>query len=174
MENKRNHKLPEIGTEEFNNVASQYFGGNSKEKSTRVLALEWWWNINETQTENLKIKYKLFNNLKESLDLPTRIEYIWNREVNGECSKCNQTVANCECHIPFEEKHKSLLQMNKVIPKVLKSLNEKQFKEFNETLFITYINKFSEEDKLNALKVLFWSLNHENHKRVLEIGIDKI
>lgn len=42
--------------------------------------------------------------------------------------------------------------------KAMKSLNQKQFKQFDESLFKAYIDKFSDEDKLKALKVLLKSI----------------
>ena len=35
--------------------------------------------------------------------------------------------------------------------------NQKQFKTFDESLFKAYIDKFSDEDKLKMLKVVFFS-----------------
>lgn len=46
------------------------------------------------------------------------IEMIWNRIFNGECTRCRQTVQNCECHIPIEEKHSGLFQMKELIQKL--------------------------------------------------------
>lgn len=31
----------------------------------------------------------------------------------GDCTKCKQTKANCECHIPDKEKHKGLYNLIK-------------------------------------------------------------
>lgn len=54
----------------------------------------------------------------------------------------------------------------------MENIQEKE--KFDESLFKAYLNKFSEEDKLNALKILFWSLKSEQQFHVVEIGIDKI
>ena len=32
-----------------------------------------------------------------------------------DCKKCNQTVQNCECHIPYEEKHSGLIKFCKMV-----------------------------------------------------------
>jgi len=34
-----------------------------------------------------------------------------------DCGWCNQTRENCECHIPFEKKHRGLIQLVKEIIK---------------------------------------------------------
>ena len=36
----------------------------------------------------------------------------------------------------------------------MKALNQKQFKQFDESLFKAYIDKFSDEDKVKALEIL--------------------
>lgn len=36
--------------------------------------------------------------------------------------------------------------------------NQKQFKQFDESLFKAYVDKFSDEDKVAALRVLFKSI----------------
>lgn len=42
--------------------------------------------------------------------------------------------------------------------------NQKQYKQFDETLFKAYINKFSDEDKLKALKVLVCDISTTDPK----------
>ena len=37
-------------------------------------------------------------------------ENIW-------CVSCRQTIENCECHIPIEDKHRGLIQLVKAIIK---------------------------------------------------------
>jgi hypothetical protein len=102
---------------------------NPKEKSTRELAIQWWNSIKSKNKKQL-----LCQNYRFSVGIQgtswqsltgREIEEIWNREINGECSKCRQTVQNCECHISVEEKHKGLFQMHKVLPKLLKEMKPK-------------------------------------------------
>lgn len=126
-----------------------------KVESTREQALAWWNNLpHEIQGKHwFKFRDNNFTPSTNPSNLTGReIEEIWNKEVNGECSKCKQTVQNCECHISLEEKHKGLFQMHKILPKLLKEMNpnQKQFKQFDESLHKAYLNKFSEEDKFKA------------------------
>jgi hypothetical protein len=58
---------------------------------------------------------------------PERIEEIWRKEVN------------------------------QITENVFSKPNQKQFKEFNPDLFKAYISKFSDEDKLKALKIVFFA-----------------
>jgi hypothetical protein len=102
---------------------------NPKEKSTRELAIEWWDNLSDISIQMPSKSHlcKLYHgDMRIHKSLTGReIEEIWNREINGECSKCRQTVQNCECHISVEEKHKGLFQMHKVLPKLLKEMKQK-------------------------------------------------
>ena len=124
------------------------------EKSTRELALEWW-----NSLKNHKLKQSLADDLtltsgeKAYQSLTGReIEEIWKKETGGGLATGGDKV----------------LQILNSKP------NQKQFKKFNPELFKAYIDKFSDEDKMNALKVLFWSLSSENMFHVTEIGIGKL
>lgn len=57
-------------------------------------------------------------------------------------------------------------ECNSIEDEVFKS-NQKQFKEFNPELFKSYISKFSDEDKVLALKVLYKSMPESNLKKYI-------
>lgn len=90
-------KLPEIGTKEFNDLASRYFGGKPNQKQLP--------SINESLTK-LGVDYT------------------------------KQAKAN----------------------------NSKIFKQFDESLFRAYIDKFSDEDKIWAFRTLVKAIPESNLK----------
>lgn len=101
-------------------------------KSTREQALEWWNSLfgSGNQIEMYSKYYPLLlKNGNERLLTNEEIEEIWLKEIQ---------------HVSEER----TVEQHSYKP------NQKQFKEFNESLFRAYINKFSDEDKLKALKVL--------------------
>jgi hypothetical protein len=147
--------IPKLGTKEFNDAASRYFGGNpklthekvnigtmkdpeyvwkEKPKSTRELALEWWNKLNVIQ--QMRYAQNHFTR-DDSVNLTGReIEEIWRKETKEGSDR-------------------------EIIEEVFPDLkpNQKQFKEFNPELFKAYINKFSQEHKISMLQVLIDDLN---------------
>jgi hypothetical protein len=100
-------------------------------KSNRELALEWWRTIELPRQVLLAKRY--FERTALSLT-GKEIEEIWRKETQGFEQQANLAGAVVE----FKP-------------------NQKQFKEFNTELFKQYIEKFSDEDKLKAMKIIFLS-----------------
>lgn len=179
MENKRNQsnsKIPEIGTKEFNYLANIYFGGKPNDilLTNRELAIKWWKNQSNLLNRialfnkyfsNTSVKDKIFtvaNNYKELTG--REIEEIWKNETQ-ELVYENQNLSEEAVYTTksnqiedrvFEER---TLEDNQ---NFLEKVNSKQFTQFSEELFLKYINKFSNKDKLKALHVIS-----------KEIGFDK-
>lgn len=84
----------------------------------------WWDNLSSLRkTQICDTNTELVGSVRRWETLTNKeIEYLWNREVNGECTKCRQTVQNCECYIPDEVKHKGLYNMHKILPELLKKI----------------------------------------------------
>jgi hypothetical protein len=142
----------------------------TREKSTRELALEWWNNLEIYQKTAIQFKYNPQERQLTSLT-GREIEKIWRIETNQDAEDGEKLHA----HLKPNQKQFIDKPQSKEIRKALDNkYNAKQFKEFNPELFQSYISKFSDEDKLKALKVLFWSLKSENMFHVTEIGIDKL
>lgn len=167
MENKRNQvKLPKLGTKEFNDTASQYFGGNPK-KSTRELALEWWNSlpvdsVNSDRENGTKcgLTNKHLGSFERFNSLTGReIEKIWRKETK-------------------EGSDREIIEL--AFPDL--KPNQKQFKEFNPELFKAYISKFSDEDKIKAVKEIIKTLNtaiyvnyiQDNEKSYWEFNTERI
>lgn len=51
--------------------------------------------------------------------------------------------------------------------KQFKEFNQKQFKEFDHKLFTAYINKFSDDDKILAIRYIHKSMPDSNFKKFL-------
>ncbi len=84
----------------------------TNETSTRKQALEWWRNL--AYSEQLETMSRSnFEHFRHASLTGREIQIIWNKEVNGECTKCGQTTQNCECHIPVEEKHLGLFNIHR-------------------------------------------------------------
>lgn len=128
----------------------------TNETSTREKALAWWETLYPKQRKDLLEKHKL----DDSYNIDYRIEEIWLKDLQEQSSKFEYEV--------LDDGSNYSAYRTQVKP------NQKQFKQFDESLFKAYVDKFSDEDKLNALKVLFWSLSSEQQNHVSEIGIDKI
>ncbi len=124
-----------------------------KEKSTRELALEWWNNL------SLKSRKVITNLTRLAIDSPLigvnltgrEIEEIWRKEVGDLKLHKGEIV---DKSYP-EEFQKAYLKPN-----------QKQFKEFNPELFKSYIDKFSDEDKLKAFKLLNEEFAYYSHEQM--------
>lgn len=112
----------------------------TKEPSTRQQALSWW--NNElvdfgcgTQLGRNGLCSKYFGSERYFTSLTGReIEEIWNYEMQRKEFILEDILFGGE-----NSNYK---------------LNQKQFKQFDESLFRNYIDKFSDEDKRKALKIL--------------------
>lgn len=114
--------------------------------STRDQAIKWWNNLYQHIGKNSRTELakKYFNT--DSWKLNTeQIEEIWRKEVVDSPSDLDIT--------PVENKNRDYDYIQG--PR----LNQKQYKEFNSELFKKYIDKFSDEDKCQALVHLIDSLN---------------
>lgn len=99
-------------------------------KSTRELALKWWSSLKyPTNKEYFVDKY--FKNRHFTSLTGREIEEIWRKETQEGSDR-------------------------EIIEHVFPDLkpNQKQFKKFNPELFKSYINKFSDEDKLKARRLI--------------------
>ena len=110
-----------------------------KETSTRETAIAWFKSLSMKQ-QSIAIKNSNIACKEDrSIDSLTgrEIEEIWRKETKAGSDR-------------------------EIIEEVFPDLkpNQKQFKEFDKSLFLSYINKFSDEDKVTAFEVLF-----ENSKK---------
>lgn len=94
----------------------------TKETSTRQQAIAWWKSINGT-FEQRDLGSKYYPN-RDSLT-GREIEQIWLKEMQNQSE---ERTAEQHSYKP----------------------NQKQFKQFDESLFKAYIDKFSDEDKFKA------------------------
>ena len=107
---------------------------NQRLQTNRELALEWWSKLSEQE----KVK---FHN-KSWTPTSKEVENIYVKEMKR-----------------IKELDYVVSKFPPLIGNPSTGVNQKQFTQFSEELFLKYINKFSNEDKLKALKVL--SLNLE-------------
>lgn len=195
MENKRNQKLPEMGTKEFNDLASQYFGGKPKEKSTRELALEWWNSLPYFGSGNKLGRNGLSNKhyQKQSDYLTGReIEEIWKNQLPLEeresyygMYKPNEQFFNSvndEDTFDTNFGNKANQKQFKVTKQIAENstygadsknhpINRKQFVEFNPELFDSYCMKFKEKDRLQLAEIAINNCNmfFEDSAKIIEI-----
>jgi hypothetical protein len=143
--------------------------GFASELSTREQALAWWSNLPFNSSNNVsKTSYckKYYGNftLARTYDTLTdkEIEEIWRKEtkevrfIGGESLAISvglkpnqkQSAANEIIDLVGEDNFKRIIKESD------KRVNQKQFKQFDESLFRAYISKFSDEDKLKAFNIL--------------------
>jgi hypothetical protein len=188
MENKRNH----------NDYLNDKIDG-VKQKSTRELALEWWYNLSPYDEQH-SLREKYYGEERKTNRLTGReIENIWLKETQlnpttqvvreamdivskdvrapkvvregiikpnqkqfkiGDSVKClNNVVFTDGSHhyrnSKYQVKKENEAYFNVNSKNYVLVSNQKQFKEFNPELFKAYIDKFSDEDKVAALRVMF-------------------
>jgi hypothetical protein len=165
----------------WSNVLVQYFNHYSDEipamalkvpakpKSTRELALEWWSNLSTWGNPSKEYYIGLYYSDDTITD--ERIEEIWRKEnpiitkgldLNGnvviEKHYTNSPKVKGNIQIRPNQKQDSFTKERNTLKRIANATglkpNQKQFKEFNPDLFKSYIGKFSDEDKLKALKIL--------------------
>jgi hypothetical protein len=105
----------------------------TNETSTRHQALVWWNNLNTGDKEAYCLSYRLNKYSERSINyhsLTSReIEEIWLKEMQN-------------------------ISEERTIEQHSYKTNQKQFKQFDESLFKAYISKFSDEDKYEMLRVI--------------------
>jgi hypothetical protein len=153
MENKRNQKVMEhnLRVPSYEQNKEKEFPGETFElaskKSTRELAAEWF--SSKTYLEQHAFSDKYFGSKNPSLLTIEQVEEIWKKEFSHHTdeyfSKPNQKK-----FISFEDCKKA-------------KINSKQFKEFNRELFKSYIDKFSDEDKMKALFAIADALGYNSY-----------
>lgn len=123
-----------------------------KEASTRQKALVWWNSIEP----DWRVDYCIYHNDKLNLKGRTpssltgrEIEEIWKNEVqikelSNACHNAEYLKPNQKQFVPNFSTKEEKLEM------VKEKFNQKQFKQFDESLHKAYLNKFSEEDKFKA------------------------
>jgi hypothetical protein len=134
---------------EDKSIAGAYFHSMEKandngwfeEASTREQALAWWHQLsNEKQIDLQYLHNSPCRHPLNAIGLTSKeIEKIYDKEV-------------------LEPKRQEEWQESQVNRRYSKP-NQKQFKQFSPELFKSYINKFSEEDKLKALFHIAQSLD---------------
>lgn len=144
---------------EWSNVLVQYFNHYSDEipamalkvpskpKSTRSQALAWWKQLKS----NVQLNY--WRNYQKTTFTPNHspneltgreIEEIWRKETNLTTQVVRQAMKDVSHEVRFP----------KCVRDGLVKPNQKQFKTFDESLFKSYIDKFSKEDLQKASKIL--------------------
>lgn len=121
--------------------------------NTRELALEWW---NSITYKNAMLSKYNHHNKDYTTITNSEIEEIWKLEKPNQKQYSQEEVDELLDRQAAESTHQTI--------KAMKALNQKQFKTFDKSLFKSYINKFSNEDKLNAFKALTNELPNSNFK----------
>ena len=116
----------------------------NEDKSTREQALAWWNNLSlQTQQEITKRTRLAIDSPLIGIGLTGReIEEIWKKEVQ-ELSPMEQMLEN-EGYVP-----KGTFKNFNSKP------NQKQFKQFDESLFKAYIDKMPESESLSMIKIIY-------------------
>lgn len=129
----------------------------TKETSTREKALAWWNELSQEKQIDLQhIHRSPSRHPLNAIGLTGReIEEIWRKE--NPIAALPDEMINTDFD-GIEEEH-SLPSINESLTKLgidynqtAKATNSKVFKQFNESLFKAYIDKFSDEDKIKAFK----------------------
>jgi hypothetical protein len=124
----------------------------TKETSTREKALTWWNSIKSKRKKQL-----LCQSYRFSVGLQgTSFHSLTGREIEEIWRKETAYIDPSDIEAAYKMQVKP---------------NQKQFKEFNESLFKAYINKFDDEDKYEMLRLLAESfkLNFEFNNSFISI-----
>jgi hypothetical protein len=172
MENKRNQKVMEhnLRVPSYEQNKKKEFPeetfGLSSEKSTRELAMEW---INSFPNEDKQMLATRYYSRSFKSLTGREIEEIWRKETQSQYTKeeldgindFKKVIKSNQKQYSQEEVDMLLdQQAARTTAQVLKN-NTKQFKEFNPELFKSYIDKFSDEDKVRAMVVLLENQKEE-------------
>jgi hypothetical protein len=130
----------------------------TKETSTREQALAWWGNLPTSEKSIIgasTASLRNFDGRAWQNFTGREIEEIWRKETQAAyCEKptCNNPECKTGCkELKFKER-----------------TNQKQFKQFDESLFKAYIDKFSDEDKNKAFQLIFDSIKDNNKSAFIE------
>lgn|SRR5574343_587049 len=131
----------------------------TKETSTREQAMAWWkqlclsCELDDTHyvLDNLIRRHIGFERKYHSLT-GREIEQIWVKETQ---SNITEIVEDLKIQLD-----KAIQNSNPLFPNY--KSNQKQFKQFDESLFKAYIDKFSNEDKLKMLAKLSCEISTVN------------
>lgn len=128
-------------------------------KSTRVQALAWWKQLC-LSCELKDTHYVLDNLMRRHIGFERRYHSLTGREIEEIWRKENPIAALPDemINIDFESEDD--------VEKFLMKSNQKQFKQFDESLFKAYINKFSDEDKLKAFEILNEEFCYYSHAQM--------
>ena len=130
----------------------------TKETSTKEQASKWF--ASKTYLEQHELSDKYFESRNPSLLTIEQVEEIWIKENNidedleiwDNVHKPNQKQYSQEEVDELLDRQAAEATHQTI--KAMKALNQKQFKQFDESLFKSYIDKFSNEDKLKARNII--------------------
>lgn len=137
-------KCEKCGATQFLSYITCNYNGICKGKivpielSTREKALAWWKDLKNENKIKFSKKYYPYLSGSTTLLNQYEIELIWLKETQEDYSDVAEAAKKLSNTI--EE---------------LRKPNQKQFKQFDESLFKAYIDKFSNEDKIEMFEVLF-------------------
>jgi hypothetical protein len=121
--------------------------GFASELSTREQAIVWWNNLpvwgNPSKNYYMGLYYS------DDTVTAERIEKIWRKETQE------------QQYSIYDSSMKNTEDCGKITVRESKP-NQKQFKQFDESLFRAYVDKFSNEDKLQALTILACEISTTN------------
>jgi len=135
-------------------------------KSTRELALEWWKQLC-LSCELDDTHYILDSLIRKYVSVPRHYTSLTGREIEEIWRKENQLKDAIFNNTSFDDKPNQK-QFN-IAKQIVENstygadsknhpINQKQFKEFNPELFKAYIDKFSDEDKVKAIREIIRDL----------------
>lgn len=147
-------KAKETSSIEHNLRVPSYENNQEKEfpQSTRNQALAWWKDLKNENKIKLSKKYYPYLSGSTTLLNQYEIELIWLKETQKDYSDVAEAAKKLSNTI--EE---------------LRKPNQKQFKQFDGSLFKSYIDKFSDEDKLKCIEILMRVTNTQKC-HLLSIG----
>lgn len=128
------------------------------EELTREQALKWWNNL-KIESQRLLFRAYSIDNVtpaRYETELTGReIEEIYKKETQNNLELANQALD--EQYSKYYNSNNQGNEFQGIINDNIK-LNQKQFKEFNNELFLAYINKFSLKDRYNAAAIILLTL----------------
>ena len=130
----------------------------TKETSTKEQAIAWWDSL--PVWGNPSKEYYMGLYYSDDNVTPERIEEIWKKENSfmGTGLTQSEFIDNCEKYFSGKPNQKQFVPnfstKEEKLEMVIKKFNQKQFKQFDESLFKAYIDKFSKEDLQKASKIL--------------------
>lgn len=159
----------------------------NENKSTREQHMAWWNQLKYDSPVHLEFYAKKYFQRDWDTLTGREIEQIWIKETQNHTNDSMGTVfissIDSQNTIKPNQKQYSQEEVDRLLDhqaakttaQILKS-NQKQFREFDESLFKAYIDKFSNEDKLKAFQILAKELYSINYGKgsidnlLIEIG----